>query len=186
VTGEFTYPQVGATRPGGTLPAGYRHVRRHAEVGRGDAAFACAAETLATWGMHRGAGLVVRASAARAAEGVLINTGLGIGPLRLWSPCRVVWVLDEPARYGWAYGTVTCRPMPSGRHKPIMRDHPITGEEAFEVSIDDAGRVWTDIRAFSRPATAAAKLGALVLRTMQDRITDRYVRALAGAARPTA
>ena len=31
--------------------------------------------------------------------------GVGVGPMRLWAPCRVVWVIDEPRRYGYGYGT---------------------------------------------------------------------------------
>jgi hypothetical protein len=54
---SFSYPQVGATRWGVAPPAGYRHVRRHAEVGRGEAAFRSAAETQAVerGQDHRGA-----------------------------------------------------------------------------------------------------------------------------------
>jgi uncharacterized protein (UPF0548 family) len=101
----FTYAEVGATRSDASLPAGYRHVRRRAEIGRGEAALRAAAGALAVFDVQRGAGLRVRASASRAAVGVRLAVGIGMGPLRIWAPCEVVWVVDEPAEYGWAYGT---------------------------------------------------------------------------------
>jgi uncharacterized protein (UPF0548 family) len=165
---RLTYPEVGATRAAGPLPPGYRHVRRHAEIGRGPAAFRAVAESLATFGVQRGAGLTVRASADRVAVGVRVTVGIGIGPLRLHAPAEVVWVVSGAREYGWAYGT--------------LPGHPERGEEAWLVSIDDAERVWADIRAFSRPAAWYARLGGPVARLLQDRVTDRYVRALARAA----
>jgi uncharacterized protein (UPF0548 family) len=164
----FTYGEVGATRQPGPLPAGYRHVRRHAEIGRGAGAFRAAAEALATWQVQRGAGLGVRAAADRAAAGVRLAVGIGLGPLRVWAPCELVWVVDEPAEYGWAYGT--------------LPGHPECGEEAWIVSIDAQDRVWCDIRAFSRPATWYARFGGPLTHLIQEKVTDRYVRALTRAA----
>src|SRR5262245_7543936 len=58
---ELTYDEVGATRDG-DLPAGYRHVRRRADLGPASLLPVVAAG-LRTWGIHRGAGLAVRANA---------------------------------------------------------------------------------------------------------------------------
>ncbi len=160
----FTYAEPGATRDPDHLPAGYRHVRRRRPIGHGAAAFRAAAEGLATYGVQRLAGLRVRASAVRISVGVDVTVGIGVGPLRLWAPARVVWVDDEPTRYGWAYGT--------------LPGHPERGEEAWTVEIDAAGRVWCDVRAFSRPAAWYARLGGPAARWLQDRVTDRYVAAL--------
>jgi len=144
---SLTYPEVGATRDG-DLPAGYRHVRRRARVD----AFEPLAEAIATWGIQRGAGLAVRPGAPRAAVGVEV----AVGRLGLWAPARVVWVLDQPDRYGWAYGT--------------LPGHPVSGEEAFMVGRDTGG-VWFEVRAFSRPATLAGRLA----RPAQALITRRYL-----------
>jgi uncharacterized protein (UPF0548 family) len=161
---QLTYPEVGATRhPGDDMPGGYRHVRRHARLGSGDAVFERAADALAHWRMHRAAGLAVRASAIEAAPGVRISSGVGTGPLRIWAPCEVVWLVDEPGRYGYGYGT--------------LAGHPASGEEAFDISMVD-GDVWLDIRAFSRPARWYTRLGRPVVERLQDRATDRYVTAL--------
>jgi uncharacterized protein (UPF0548 family) len=60
--------------------------------------------------------------------------------------------------------------------------HPERGEEAWLVSLDERERVWADIRAFSRPRAWYARLGGPLTHALQDRVTDRYVRALARAA----
>lgn len=165
---RLTYTEVGATRFE-DLPAGYRHVRRHVRIGAGEGAFRAAAERLAGLDIQRDAGLRVRASTPRVEVGAQVTVGIGIGAFRLWAPAEVVWVVEQPTEYGWAYGT--------------LPGHPECGEEAWIVSVDDAGRVWADIRAFSRPAAWYAKLGGPVARRLQDRVTDRYADALVRAAR---
>ena len=54
-------------------------------------------------------------------------------------PARVVYVVDEPLRKGFAYGT--------------LPGHPESGEEAFIVEYRDDDSVWLTIRAFSRPSS---------------------------------
>jgi len=93
---------------------------------------------------------------------------LGI-PFFLWrvkAPARVVYVIDEPDRKGFAYGTMT--------------GHPENGEEAFIVERQDDGSVWLRIRAFSRPASALWWVVYPVLRLTQEFFTRRYERSLAG------
>ncbi|MBI5160997.1 MAG: DUF1990 domain-containing protein [Micrococcales bacterium] len=81
-------------------------------------------------------------------------------------PCRVVYVVDEPQRRGFAYGT--------------LPGHAARGEEAFLVDRRDDGSVWITIRAFSRPATPFWWLVDPILRVVQRVFTQRYLRALAG------
>ncbi|GIM68765.1 hypothetical protein Aco04nite_12180 [Winogradskya consettensis] len=113
-----------------------------------------------TWQMHRDAGLRVAAGADRAAPGVEVTLHL----LVVRIPCRVVYVLDEPDRRGFAYGT--------------LAGHPEQGEEAFEVYRTAEGAVRARIRAFSRPATLLTKVGGPVATMVQDYMTGRYLRAL--------
>ena len=164
----LTYAEVGATRdrdlPAGDLPAGYHHVRYRKVVGRGDAAFAAAAEKLMTWGMHRAVGMTVQASAPRVAEGVVVRLGIGVGPARLSVPCRVVYVVDTPARQGFGYGT--------------LPGHPESGEQAFVVSLRPDGTVEASIVAFSRPALWWVRAGAPLGRQVQRLATARYAAAL--------
>jgi uncharacterized protein (UPF0548 family) len=143
-----TYPESGATRHG-PLPAGYRHLRRRRRVGAGAAVFARAVEAVFTWRMHEAMGVPVRASAPRAAAGVTVVARPGLGPLRMTAPCVVVWAEVGERRAGWGYGTTD--------------RHPLCGEEAFVVTRDEAGVVWLEVVAFSRPVSWWARLaGPLV------------------------
>jgi uncharacterized protein (UPF0548 family) len=86
--------------------------------------------------------------------------------LRLTFPARVVYVIDEPNRRGFAYGT--------------LPGHAESGEEAFLVDRSDDGSVWFTVRAFSRPPTFWWWLVDPVLRMTQAFYTARYLRALTG------
>lgn len=135
---EPGYPGRGATRDGpGAWPEGFRRLRVSVPVGRGEDDFAAAGEALATWRMHRAMGVRIGTEAPRAARGVDVLVGLGVGPLRVHAPCRLVWTEDGPRRTGWAYGT--------------LPGHPVRGEEAFLVVRKESGAVRLEVRAFSRP-----------------------------------
>jgi uncharacterized protein (UPF0548 family) len=130
----FTYAEVGATRDR-PLPPRYNHLRHRTEIGAGDEVFRRAADAVLTFTMHRRAGTRIGTDAPRAAPGVRLTVGLG--PFTV--PCEVVYVLDEPDRAGFGYGT--------------LPGHQEQGEEAFVVQRDGQGRVWFTVVAFSRPAT---------------------------------
>ena len=95
---------------------------------------------------------------------------LGIGPLSILAPCRVLWVIDEPDRAGFAYGT--------------LPGHPESGIEQFTVTRTDTGVVRFHLDAVSKPATWYARLGAPVSRLVQEVVTRRYLRALSTRAAP--
>lgn len=155
----LTYTEVGATA--GPLPAGYHHVQKSAAIGRGRRRFEEAAEKVMRWGMLRGAGLRVEATSEVAAVGSEVIVHLG--PVR--APCRVVYVVDEPDRRGFAYGT--------------LPGHAESGEERFVVRYDPAtDEVCAEVEAFSRHATWWSKLGSPVTSVIQQVVTDRYLRAL--------
>jgi uncharacterized protein (UPF0548 family) len=158
----LTYPEVGATA--GALPEGYHHVRAERVVGEGRELFERCCEVVLTWGVQRGAGLVVE-HPGRVRVGQDQRVGLPLGPLRLWAPCRVVYVVEERDRCGFAYGT--------------LPGHPETGEESFVVSLEPSGEVRFEIRAFSRPARWFSRLGAPVTARVQARVTRRYLDAVA-------
>jgi uncharacterized protein (UPF0548 family) len=155
----LTYSELGATA--GPLPAGYHHVLKSAVIGSGRSRFEDAADKGMRWGMLRGAGLRVEATTEVAAVGSEVIVHLG--PLR--APCRVVYVVDEPDRRGFAYGT--------------LPGHAETGEELFIVRYDPGtDEVYADVLAFSRHATWWSRLGSPVTSVAQRVITDRYLRAL--------
>jgi uncharacterized protein (UPF0548 family) len=117
-----------------------------------------------SWEMHRGAGLSVRASAPVAREGSVVTLVFGASGFGVVCPCRVVYVVEEPGRQGFAYGT--------------LPGHPEEGEESFMVTQEPNGSVVLRITAFSRPANALSRLGGPLTRRIQDWMTDRYIAAL--------
>ncbi len=159
---DLTYPDVGATL--GRPPAGYHHLRRERRIGTGRAAFDRAAEAVLSWRVQTGAGLRVRASSPTAEVGTVLVSGIGVGPLRLAAPCRVVYVLDEPSRVGFGYGT--------------LPGHPESGEESFVVELRPDDSVVLVVQAFSRHAAWFTRLAGPVGRLGQRLITERYLRAL--------
>ena len=97
------------------------------------------------------------------------DTAVLVVPLWLFSiraPCRVIYVIDEPNRKGFAYGT--------------LPGHPESGEEAFIVDQTDDGSVWLTIRSLSRPSGWQWWAVYPVLRIAQAIFTRRYFRALSG------
>lgn len=155
----LTYNEVGATA--GPLPAGYHHLQKSAVIGRGRRRFEEAADDGMRWGMLRGAGLRVEATTDVAAVGSEVIVHLG--PVR--APCRVVYVVDEPDRRGFAYGT--------------LPGHAESGEERFVVRYDPAtDDVYAEVMAFSRHATWWSRLGSPVTSVIQRVVTERYLRAL--------
>lgn len=157
----YTYAHVGATGMA-ALPAGYTHLRRSREL-RG-VRFEAAVERLMTWQVHERAGLSVAASSERAAPDAVVEMRLGFERFGIRIPCRVVYVISEPARAGFAYGT--------------LPGHPETGEELFTVRRDGDGRVTFTVAAFSRPATTLAQVAGPVARRAQAAMTNRYLTAI--------
>jgi uncharacterized protein (UPF0548 family) len=160
---ELTYGEVGATA--GDLPRRYHQFRHAVPLGRGHQVFAGAGDALHQWQVQLRAGLHVAASSPTAEAGAVLILGLGVGPLRLRAPCRVVYTVDEPRRRGFAYGT--------------LAGHPESGEEAFMIEHHDDDMVSFRITAFSRPATRLAKIAGPLGAVAQRQITARYLRSLA-------
>lgn len=160
----FTYDAVGATA--GDLPAGYRPTHRRAVLDRRD--FDGAVDDLMRWRVHERVGLWVAASGPVSDTDTVVDMRFGVGPLALRVPCRVVYVVDEPDRAGFAYGT--------------LPGHPESGEERFLLARLGDGRLTFTVTAFSRAASRLARLGGPVARGVQARITDRYLRAAEASA----
>jgi uncharacterized protein (UPF0548 family) len=161
---EFNYPQVGATR--GALPAGYAHDRRSVDLGPDDdSRFGLAADALATWAAQRGAGMTVY-PADQVREGATFAIVFRLPVGFVTAAGRIAYMVDEPNRSGFAYGT--------------LPGHPEQGEEAFIVSRRD-GRVWFELSAFSRPRHPLAVIGRPMSRLMQHRATAGYITGMRAA-----
>lgn len=158
----FSYPEVGVTA--GTLPAGYHHDRFETDLGPDDGArFERAGRAILDWVPQRGAGIGVFPDVPVQPDLTMVLT-IRL-PVAGWAvaPARVVYLLDEPARAGFAYGT--------------LHGHPARGEEAFIVT-RGGGRVVFHVIAFSQPGLLLARLGAPVARAVQVRTITSYLRAM--------
>jgi uncharacterized protein (UPF0548 family) len=149
----FTYPEVGATNT--TPPAGYNVDHNRIRLGEGEATYQRAVEALKDWG-HFDLGwvkIVPRGVEVKAGSTVAVKARV----FGMWSlnACRVVYVIDESRRFGFAYGT--------------LPDHVERGEERFLIEWLDDDSVWYDILAFSRPQHPLVKLSFPVTRMLQKR-----------------
>jgi uncharacterized protein (UPF0548 family) len=164
----LTYTEVGATLAAGApgeLPAGYHHVGAGRSLGQGDDVFAAARDAIERWQLHRRQGFHVAPAEPPIAPETEVITAVSVaGPVHVLAACRIVGVVDEPDRFGFAYGT--------------LRLHPESGEEAFVVERDRSGVVRAEITAFSRPNHPLVRLGAPVARRQQARATQGYLDAL--------
>lgn len=131
------------------------------------ASFDAARTALRTWVAHRGVGFDVVPPDAAVEVGTTVLIVLRRGPLYVLARNRIVAVVDEPDRFGWAYGT--------------LEGHPEQGEEAFLVERrGDGARV--TIRHDSAPASWSARLVGPLAKRWQMAALRGYLRAIASAS----
>lgn len=161
----LTYGEVGRTLGRAGLPEGYHRVSEERSLGRGDDVWRAACEGVRTWTLHRGSGLRVAPADPPIAVGTEVVTDIAVaGPVHVVAACRIVEVVDEPDRFGFAYGT--------------LRTHPEQGEEAFVVQRDHDGVVRGIVTAFSRGNGRLMRLAAPIARRRQAAATLGYLDAL--------
>lgn len=170
-TDAVTYDSVGATLAGGELraPSGFRATSLDVVLGSGRECFERAATATTTWQIQKRAGIRVRDLGEGADARQLRRDDVVVMRVPLWPvdvPCRVMAVVDEPDRRGFAYGT--------------LPGHPESGEEAFLVEHLADDSVVLRIRAFSRPSSWLFRIGYPAVLLMQATYTRRYARALRG------
>lgn len=159
---SVTYAEVHATR--GQLPSGYRHDRHVAELGTGKGVYHRAVQALVDWEAHRRAGLMLHPAKPPIREGETVVLAVTLPGISAIAACRIVYVTDEPNRFGFAYGT--------------LHAHPEQGEEAFHIEHDDHDMVRFVVTAFSRPHHPLARIGSPIARRVQLGVTRRYLTSL--------
>lgn len=150
----FSYSAVGQTNQ--TPPPGYVVDHNRVQIGTGRAIFEQAKQALRQWRMFDLGWVQICSPYAPLMPGTTVGVLATVCGWWSLNACRIVYVVDEPDRYGFAYGT--------------LPDHLERGEERFLVEwrpADDA--VWYDILAFSRPQHLLAKIGYPVVRQLQKR-----------------
>lgn len=163
-TTPLSYAEVGATRQD-RLPSGYRHLELKVDAGRGRLRYQDLAERLMSWQLHLRSGLSLQVSDERVRQGSILIATLPLGPFKINTICRVVYMITEDRRLGFAYGT--------------LPGHPERGEERFHVELSDDDRVVFGLRAFSRNAWMLARLGAPISNRVQGLVNRRYLAAAA-------
>jgi uncharacterized protein (UPF0548 family) len=170
VSEPLSYAEVGRSLDA-ELPPGYEHGRESVVIGTNELAFAAGADGLRRWACHRAIGVRVWPADAPVDVDTTVALALPVGPLRLLAACRVVRVIDDPDRFGFAYGT--------------LRSHPEIGEEAFVVH-QHGDTVTFTITVFWRAGDPIVRLGGPVTGRVQRRATLGYLRGLADHVRATA
>ena len=152
---SFSYEAVGATRES-SPPNGFIVDHNRQLLGSGRTVFEKAKQAIRQWTMFEVPGLDLIGKDTPIEPGrnvALFAHHMGFHSL---SSCRVVYVIDEPDRFGFAYGTLT--------------EHVEIGEERFTAEYHpDTDEVWYDIYAFSRPGHFMVKLGFPYARYLQKR-----------------
>ena len=159
----LTYAHAGGTRDD-PMPAGYVHDRYEIDLGTGEAAFAKACDGLRQWACHAGARIAVYPETPELKTGNVLVMSLPARGFWVLAACRIVYVIDEANRFGFAYGTLPA--------------HPEEGEEAFMVERGDDDRVVLRIIVFSKPRDLLARLGRRSGRRLQVATTKRFLRGL--------
>ncbi len=163
---QTTYAEVGATRDE-LAPSGYAVDHNRTELGRGETTFRRAAGAIRAWAMFPAPLARIEPLPIPIAAGEL--AGVVIHAFGLWwlNAARIVYVIDEPRRFGFAYGT--------------LPGHAEQGEERFLVHWRDDDSVWYDLYAFSKPRYWPAKVGAPIVRSLQRRFARMSLAAVRAA-----
>lgn len=115
---------------------------------------------------RRGIGATIHPEAPDLQPGTTLLTVVPAGPVSVVSPLRVVEVVDEPDRFGYAYGT--------------LPGHAVRGEESFVVHRLPDRRTMITVTNLSRPTGALAAAGP-IMPMAQGVIARRYLRAVAAS-----
>jgi uncharacterized protein (UPF0548 family) len=124
-------------------------------LGEGDATFAAAKEAIRRWSMADGTWIRLYSDKTPIEAGQIVIMCAHLFGLWWLNAARIVYTVDEPRAFGFAYGTLT--------------QHVESGEELFQVEMSENGEVWYRIRAFSRPRYWMVRLTYPLARVFQRR-----------------
>jgi uncharacterized protein (UPF0548 family) len=161
---KLSYQEIGATSSRIPINATLDHNR--IRLGQGVAAWNKATEAVRAWRMFD-LGWTENAPIEAGTNVAVLIHHIGFYSL---NASRIVYVVDDPTRFGFAYGT--------------LREHAESGEERFLVERDlRDGSVYYDLLAFSHPAHPLARFGYPITRALQKRFAaDSKARMLRAVA----
>jgi len=161
--GSLSYTAIAATQR--DAPPGYRLDRNRIVIGHGAEQFKRAKAAVDGWKMFDLDWIQVFPAHPSIEIGNAI--AVVVRHFGFWSVniSRIVYVIDEESRYGFAYGTSLC--------------HSEEGEERFLVEHDPAtDEVWYDLYAFSKPKHPLARVGFPIARHLQKRFARESLAAM--------
>jgi len=162
-TSPFSYSAVGNTE--GKAPTGYRVDHNRILIGHGLDQFEAAKAAIDEWKMFDLNWIELFPK--RPSVQLETSVAVVVRHLGFWSVniSRIVYVVNEETRYGFAYGTSLC--------------HSEEGEERFLVEYDKAtDEVWYDLYAFSKPRHPLALIGYPIARHLQKRFARESLAAM--------
>ena len=162
---DFTYREVGATNS--TPPSGYTIDHNRIQLGSGEGTYKHAVTLIKNWRQFDLGWVTI------VPQGVPLEVGATVAikarAFGTWSlsASRVVYMIEESRRFGFAYGT--------------LPDHVECGEERFLIEWLPDDSVWYDILAFSKPRHPLVRMSAPLARMLQKRFArDSQERVLTG------
>jgi len=159
---DVSYQPVGVSLRSNDPPPGFTTQRAQRPIGQGTDRFDRARSAIIDWAGHRRAGARLQPDRPELAVGNDVSFALRVWPLWITAACRIAEVIDEPDRFGFAYGT--------------LPHHPAAGEECFLVVRDPStDQVRLEITSHSRPVSRLARLGGPFSRAVQRYATTRYL-----------
>ncbi len=150
---SYSYYPLEITRNGSGT--GYTIDHNRVELGSGARCFDAAVAAIRQWKMFDLGWVQLFSNQTPIEAGATV--AVVVNHLGFWSmnACRIVYVIEDQARFGFAYGT--------------LAEHAERGEERFMVERnEDDDSVWYDLLAFSQPGPMA-RLGYPLARQLQKR-----------------
>jgi uncharacterized protein (UPF0548 family) len=147
-----SYKEVGDTQKETPVP-GFDNDFNFIELGRGDAVWEAAKSAIQAWKMFPGGWACIWPETTPIRVGEVVAMHAKVMGLWWMNSCRIVYVIDLPDKFGFAYGT--------------LPGHVECGEELFMVERTTDGSVRYVIKAFSKPRFWPARLGYPIARAYQ-------------------
>lgn len=133
----------------------YNYDENAAFLGKGHLVFKSARKMIQNWQMFPPGWTRIYPGDAPVRTGQRVALMIKLLGLWWWNSSEIQYVIDEPKRFGFAYGT--------------LPGHVESGEELFLVEMNDRDEVWYKIKAFSRPAYKLVQLAYPFARSQQRR-----------------
>jgi uncharacterized protein (UPF0548 family) len=137
------------------VPVGYDSDHNCVCLGSGEAVFRHACAQMRAWRTFPSPWTEIYPKNAPLVKGQVVVVLFHLFGLWWRSSARIVYVIDEERRFGFAYGT--------------LPGHIERGEERFLIEWHPDDTVWYDLRSFSKPRLWFVQLGYPIVRRLQKR-----------------